>query len=60
MEGIRNVDVVYMTRIQKERFSNLKDYENVKGNFILTPKLLNQASSELDNICNGIIFFNFI
>lgn len=44
-----------MTRIQKERFTNLADYEKVKGNFILTPKLLNQASSEYDDTLDGIV-----
>lgn len=47
MDGIRNVDVIYMTRIQKERFTNLDDYNRVKEKFILTPKLLNQASNEI-------------
>ncbi|CEF65096.1 CAD protein [Strongyloides ratti] len=46
-EGIKMVDVVYMTRIQKERFASQNDYENVKGKFVLTPKLLNE--SRLDN-----------
>lgn len=43
-EGIRGVDVVYMTRIQKERFVSLEEYEKVKNNFVLTQKLLNQVS----------------
>ena len=30
----------YWIRIQKERFKNLKDYQNVKNNFILTSQLL--------------------
>ncbi|RLC04182.1 MAG: aspartate carbamoyltransferase, partial [Deltaproteobacteria bacterium] len=29
------VDCVYMTRIQKERFHNLKDYESAAGKYIL-------------------------
>ncbi|KAI1729714.1 carbamoyl-phosphate synthase L chain, ATP binding domain-containing protein [Ditylenchus destructor] len=45
LEGIRDADVIYMTRIQRERFSNPADYDKVKGKFVLTPKLLNQASS---------------
>uniref|UniRef100_A0A915E5S5 aspartate carbamoyltransferase n=1 Tax=Ditylenchus dipsaci TaxID=166011 RepID=A0A915E5S5_9BILA len=44
LEGIRDVDVIYMTRIQRERFADKEEYENVKGQFVLTPKLLNQAS----------------
>lgn len=34
------VDVVYMTRIQKERIS-LKDYENAKGKFVISNENLN-------------------
>uniref|UniRef100_A0A914HQW9 Carbamoyl phosphate synthase arginine-specific large chain n=1 Tax=Globodera rostochiensis TaxID=31243 RepID=A0A914HQW9_GLORO len=40
-EGIRGVDVIYMTRIQRERFENVADYEAVRGTFVLTPKVLN-------------------
>uniref|UniRef100_A0A7E5A1Q8 Carbamoyl phosphate synthase arginine-specific large chain n=1 Tax=Panagrellus redivivus TaxID=6233 RepID=A0A7E5A1Q8_PANRE len=46
-EGIRGVDVIYMTRIQKERFASAADYERVKGKFVLTPRLLNEARDEL-------------
>ncbi|MFX1236861.1 MAG: aspartate carbamoyltransferase, partial [Promethearchaeota archaeon] len=31
---IDNLDVLYMTRIQKERFVDLEEYENVKSAFI--------------------------
>ena len=30
------VDVIYMTRIQKERFGSLEDYEKVRGSYRLT------------------------
>ncbi|KAJ3396538.1 hypothetical protein HDU92_002718 [Lobulomyces angularis] len=40
-------DVVYVTRIQKERFSNLDDYERVKGTFIITNKLLQRAKRHM-------------
>lgn len=36
-EVIDAVDVLYMTRIQKERFKTPADYEKLKGSFILTP-----------------------
>merc|ERR1719457_218526 len=39
-EAISNSDVLYMTRIQKERFNSDSEYNQVKGSFILTPKLL--------------------
>jgi aspartate carbamoyltransferase catalytic subunit len=32
------VDVIYMTRIQKERFENPADYERLKGSYILGAK----------------------
>ena len=41
------VDCVYMTRIQKERFHNLKDYEKAAGKYILDVekvKLMKQKS----------------
>ncbi|CAD5206264.1 unnamed protein product [Bursaphelenchus okinawaensis] len=47
-EGIDGVDLIYMTRIQKERFSSVDEYNKVKGSFILTPKVLN-AASKSDN-----------
>jgi aspartate carbamoyltransferase catalytic subunit len=31
----RNADVVYMTRIQKERFGTVEAYEALKGSFIV-------------------------
>ncbi len=39
-------DVIYWTRIQKERFKNEKDYEAVKDMFIMTPKLLSFAKKD--------------
>lgn len=35
-EAIKNSDVVYMVRVQKERFQNITDYEKVKDTFLLT------------------------
>lgn len=37
-EAVRDVDVVYMTRIQKERFGSEREYEAVKGRFKITGK----------------------
>lgn len=34
-ENLPNIDVLYMTRVQKERFASLIDYENVKDSFLL-------------------------
>lgn len=41
--GIKGVDLIYMTRVQRERFARPEDYERVKGRFVLTPRLLNSA-----------------
>jgi len=34
-EAVKDVDVVYMTRIQKERFPDIREYDAVKGKFRL-------------------------
>lgn len=34
-EGLSDADVLYMTRVQKERFEKLEDYEQVKDLFLL-------------------------
>lgn len=35
-ENLSKVDLVYMTRIQKERFNDPQEYEKAKGKFIMT------------------------
>ncbi|MCX6767832.1 MAG: aspartate carbamoyltransferase [Candidatus Micrarchaeota archaeon] len=40
---IGKCDVVYVTRIQKERFSDLMEYERVKGIYKITPGVLEGA-----------------
>jgi aspartate carbamoyltransferase catalytic subunit len=37
-EGIKDADIVYMTRVQKERFENPEEYERLKESYILTRK----------------------
>jgi len=46
-DALPNTDVLYMTRIQKERFANESDYTKVCGSFILTPKLLTKAKEKM-------------
>ncbi len=36
----------YWTRVQKERFTSLSEYEKVKHSFVLTPKLLEQFGNQ--------------
>lgn len=46
-EVIEEVDVLYVTRVQKERFSDLKQYESVKGAYIITPELMQNAKEKM-------------
>ena len=39
-EVIQDADILYMTRVQKERFSDLMEYERVKDVYVLTNDLL--------------------
>jgi len=41
-----NLDVIYMTRIQKERFADLAEYEKVKGSYRLDAAELTSAKRE--------------
>ncbi len=44
---IKDVDVLYVTRIQKERFSDLAQYEEVKNYFEITTTLLESAKEKM-------------
>ena len=41
------LDILYMTRVQKERFFNEEDYLRLKDSYILTPEKLNSAKADL-------------
>ena len=41
------LDILYMTRVQKERFFNEEDYLRLKDSYILTPEKLRDAKSDL-------------
>ena len=43
MNVIGDIDVLYWTRIQEERFDGLRDYEKLKDRFVMTPSVLGQA-----------------
>jgi aspartate carbamoyltransferase catalytic subunit len=65
-------DLLYMTRIQKERFNNPEEYERLKGSYILTrdmieriqPKLVvmhplprvNEIATDVDSLANAAYF----
>ena len=42
-----SLDILYMTRVQKERFFNEEDYLRLKDSYILTPQKLTNAKSDL-------------
>lgn len=44
---IPTLDVLYMTRVQRERFFNEEDYLRLKDSYILTPEKLRGAKSDL-------------
>ncbi|HNT77246.1 MAG TPA: aspartate carbamoyltransferase [Anaerolineae bacterium] len=44
---IENADVLYVTRIQKERFTDPKQYEEVKDCFEITPELMARAKEKM-------------
>ena len=46
-EVIQNVDILYMTRIQQERFADPLEYERVKNAYILRNKMLDGAKKNL-------------
>lgn len=48
LEGaMPSLDVLYMTRIQKERFEEEADYERLKDSYILTEEKLHNAKKDL-------------
>lgn len=42
-----DLDILYMTRVQRERFFNEEDYLRLKDSYILTPEKLKNAKSDL-------------
>ena len=41
------LDILYMTRVQRERFFNEEDYLRLKDSYILTPEKLRTAKQDL-------------
>lgn len=46
-EAITGADILYMTRVQKERFSDLMEYERVKNVYILRNDMLHLAKPNM-------------
>lgn len=48
LEGVMpELDILYMTRVQRERFFNEQDYLRLKDSYILTPQKLKNAKEDL-------------
>ena len=46
-EAIPELDILYMTRVQRERFFNEEDYLRLKDSYILTPEKLRGAKKNM-------------
>ena len=46
-DAIGQMDILYMTRVQRERFFNEEDYLRLKDSYILTPEKLESAKADL-------------
>lgn len=46
-DSMPDLDILYMTRVQRERFFNEADYLRLKDSYILTPKKLENAKEDL-------------
>lgn len=44
---LAETDVLYVTRVQKERFESQDLYEKVKGAFVITPETMEQAKEKM-------------
>ena len=46
-QALPSLDILYMTRVQKERFFNEADYIRLKDSYILTPQKMEKAKQDL-------------
>ncbi len=46
-EAMPSLDILYMTRVQRERFFNEEDYLRLRDSYILTPEKLKSAKADL-------------
>lgn len=44
---IAEADVIYVTRVQKERFADLREYEAVKDFYEITPEIMSRAKPKM-------------
>lgn len=45
--SLKDLDILYMTRVQRERFFNEEDYLRLKDTYILTPDKLKNANGDM-------------
>ena len=46
-EVVHKTDVLYVTRVQKERFADQAEYESVKGAYVITPDIMSKAKERM-------------
>ncbi len=46
-EVVPKTDVLYVTRVQKERFADQAEYESVKGAYVITPDIMSKAKERM-------------
>ena len=46
-EAVNSADILYMTRVQRERFTDLMEYEKVKNIYVLHNEMLNGSKENL-------------
>ena len=44
---IGDVDVLYVTRVQKERFTDLAEYDQVRDRYVVDPQLMSRAKARM-------------
>ena len=45
--ALPELDILYMTRIQRERFADPYEYERLKDSYVLTPEKLESAKPDM-------------
>ena len=45
--SLKDLDILYMTRVQRERFFNEEDYLRLKDTYVLTPEKLKNANDDM-------------
>jgi aspartate carbamoyltransferase len=46
-EPLAETDVLYVTRVQKERFDDPEEYEKAKGSYVISPETMKRAKEDM-------------